>query len=241
MSKPESIKVEPWADFPKQPYALFTDDFVHGKIAFKLNAKGPKSSANIKLAVNHQEASRNLQEEVKLWWGLRNDRTIFTKFKHDYLKFHLDNGVSERWGAKWNLYGSVNLNKSLANLNVRLGAHAFVGRVNSDNRVKIAFDSAPGLTWYNRTVFTEGKYSLGALTAVELTRQTLAKNNFFLGYQLDERSHFFIRAENDGYRKDNSSLGSFTKKPHQIFDTVKLSFVSAFKDSGKYGLEVSVW
>lgn len=54
--------MEPWADFPKQPYSLFTDDFVHGKITFKLNAKGPKSSANIKLTINHQELSKIIQE-----------------------------------------------------------------------------------------------------------------------------------------------------------------------------------
>lgn len=176
-----------------------------------------------------------------MWWGLRDDRTIFTKIKHDYLKFHLDNGISERWGVKWNLYSSVNLNKSFGNLNARLGAHALTERFNSDNRVKIALDSAPGLTWYNRTVFTEGKYSLGSLIAVELTRRTLAKNNFFFGYQLDERSHFFIRAENDGYRKDNSFLESCAKKPYQMFDTFKLNFLSSFKDSGRYGLEVYTW
>lgn len=135
-----------------------------------------------------------MQEEVKLWWPLPNERTIFTKFKHDYLKLHFDNGISERWGVKWNLYGSANLNKSLGGLNVRLGAHALTERLNSDNRFKASFDSAAGLTWYNRTVFNEGKFTLGALTALELTRKTLAKNNFFVGYQLDERSHFFLRA-----------------------------------------------
>lgn len=110
------------------------------------------------------------------------------------MKLHFDNGINERWGIKWNLYGSTNLNKNLGGLNIRFGAHAMTERVNSDNRVKASFDSASGLTWYNRTVFTENKYTLGALTALELTRKTLIKNNFFVSYKLDERSHFYLRA-----------------------------------------------
>lgn len=215
MSKPESVKVEPWADFPKQSYSLFHDDFVHEKPAtFKFNAKGSKSSASIKVSVNDQKETFALQEEVRLWWALKNDRTLFTKIKsHDYLKVHFDNGITERWGINWNLYGSINTSKSLENLSIRLGAHSLASRYNSDNRIKIDYADGPShppnLTWYNRTVFNEGKFTWGTLTAIGVTRKVLAKNNIFLGYRLNDQSQFFLRAENEGYRKDPFSWAGF--------------------------------
>jgi hypothetical protein len=239
MSKPESVKVEPWADFPKQPYSLFTDDFVHEKQGvLKLNAKGDKSSATVKVSAIGPRTA--MQDELRLWWTISNGRTLFTKVKSsDYLKLHLDNGITEKWGINWNLYGSVNTSKSLGNLSVRLGAHGLTGKVNSDNRIKVDYAAvAPSFTWYNRTVYSEGKLTVGTLAAIGVTRKVLAKNNIFLGYRLDDQSNFFLRAENEGYRKDSLSWESFTKNPHHIFDTFKLDFVSAYKESIKYGVEV---
>ena len=48
-SKPTSIKVEPWADFPKQSYSIHGDDFCHSKpFVAKFAAKGSRSTLNIK-------------------------------------------------------------------------------------------------------------------------------------------------------------------------------------------------
>lgn len=56
MSKPESVKIDPWVDFPRQPYSLITDDFVHDKLAsVKINAKGEKSSANLKFTAKEHK------------------------------------------------------------------------------------------------------------------------------------------------------------------------------------------
>jgi len=53
MSKPESIKIDPWTDFPRQPYTLLTDDFVHDKLfTLKVNAKGDRSTVNVKSNVS---------------------------------------------------------------------------------------------------------------------------------------------------------------------------------------------
>lgn len=41
MSKPESIKIDPWTDFPRYSNGIFGDDFVHDKLfVAKLAAKG---------------------------------------------------------------------------------------------------------------------------------------------------------------------------------------------------------
>lgn len=201
MSKPQSVKVEPWLDFPKQPYTFFTDDFVHNKLAtFKLNAKGEKSSATITHVINCEKEGHCVKEQAKLWFSLKDGRAIYTKVKPDYLKVHFDNGISECWGSKWNYYGSLNANKSLNNVSLRLGAHFLANNVNSDNRLKI--DTAGDATWYNRTVYTKDKIRAGSLTAIGLNRYALTKNSIFFGYKIDERSNFFIRADHDGFRKN---------------------------------------
>lgn len=48
-TKPDSIKVEPWTDFPKQGYSIHNNDFCHTKpLVAKFTAKGSKSTLNIK-------------------------------------------------------------------------------------------------------------------------------------------------------------------------------------------------
>lgn len=237
MSKPQSVKIEPWVDFPKQPFTIFTDDFVHTKLAtFKLNAKGENSSANVKVVANCQKQGHFIQEEAKLWFALKEGRAIFTKFKTDYLKLHFDNGISECWGSKWNYYASLNANKSINNVSLRLGAHFLNNNVNSDNRIKV--DTNGELTWYNRTVYSKDKIRFGSLTALGFNRKLLAKNSFFFGYRLDEKSHFFVRAQNEGFRKDSLSIENLSSRPHQIFDHFNFDFVSSYQDSLKYGVEV---
>lgn len=114
---------------------------------------------------------------------MKEGRAIFAKVKQDYLKLHFDNGISECWGSKWNYYGSLNANKSINNVSLRLGAHFLANNVNSDNRLKI--DTAGEATWYNRTVYNKDKFRVGSLTAIGINRIALAKNSFFLGYKLD--------------------------------------------------------
>ena len=79
--------------------------------------------------------------------------------------------------------GSLNANKSINNVSLRLGAHFLANDVNSDNRLKI--DTAGEATWYNRTVYTKEKVRFGSLTAFGFGKNVIAKNSFFLGYQID--------------------------------------------------------
>lgn len=63
MSKPESIKIEPWTDFPRQPYSIITDDFVHDKLAtVKVNSKGDRSNVNIKASINNDKGATSLND-----------------------------------------------------------------------------------------------------------------------------------------------------------------------------------
>lgn len=49
MSKPESLKIEPWTEFPKQAYSIFNDDFAHEKpLVTKITAKNDRTTINFK-------------------------------------------------------------------------------------------------------------------------------------------------------------------------------------------------
>ncbi len=116
MSKPESIKIDPWTDFPRQPYTFITDDFCHEKVyTLKVNAKGEKSTVNVKANINSNEKTGlSISDEVKFWFQVGGSRSIYSKIKSsNYLKLHYDNGVFEKWNSQWNLYASLNSTKSL--------------------------------------------------------------------------------------------------------------------------------
>jgi len=199
MSKPESIKVEPWTDFPRQSYTIFTDDFVHDKLGVvKVNAKGEKSTANIKATLNvDKSGAKTISDEVKFWFSLSGNRALYAKIKSsNYLKVQYDHGVIEQFNRKWNIYGSINTNKSLEDLSLRIGASHLGDKCHSDNRLKIDFGSEErkNVTWYNRTLVYQNKFTFGLLGAYGISHNVVAKNNLLVGYKLDDRSTVFLRA-----------------------------------------------
>ena len=234
MSKPESIKIEPWTDFPRQAYSIITDDFVHDKLAcVKVNAKGERSTANIKASVNVDKGTTSLSDEVKLWFQLPGGKSIYSKLKSsNYVKVHYDNGRTRLMDKDWNFYASFNANKSLENMSVRVGATHLGGKCHSDNRIKY---DRQNYTWYNRTLVNHNKFSFGLLGAYGFANNVLVKNNLFLGYQVDENSSLFLRMENDGYRSSAFNGGDWKN----YFDHVKVDWVSKYQGV-KYGVEVRV-
>ena len=232
MSKPESIKIEPWTDFPRQSYSIITDDFCHEKLAtVKVNAKGSRSTVNVKASANYDKGNYAISDEVKLWFQLPEGKSLYSKIKSsDYIKVHDDHGISRIWNKDWNIYASVNAKKNLDNLSLRLGATHLNGKCHSDNRIKY---DRKNYTWYNRTVVNHDKWTFGLLGAYGFTNNVLVKNNIFLGYQIDDKSSAYLRFENDGYR----SSGFDWKYWQGYFDSVKVDFVSSHKDF-KYGIQV---
>lgn len=239
MSKPESIKIEPWTDFPRLPYTFISDDFVHEKLfVAKVNAKGVSSTVNLKASVSEDKTSKSVSDEAKLWFDLPKGRSLYAKIKSSsYLKLQLDNGVTEHWGKKWNLYAGLNTTKSLENISVRLGAAHLDSVCHSDNRLRIDYnaDSSNSLTWYNRTVVNHDKFTFGVLGAYGLTSHILVKNNLLFGYKVDSNTTTYLRLENNGYRKVGFNWGDFSG----YFDSVKFDVISSFK-GWKWGLEVKM-
>lgn len=53
MSKPESMKNDPWTDFPHQPFSIIYEDFCHDKpLVMKFFARNDRATLNIKETVN---------------------------------------------------------------------------------------------------------------------------------------------------------------------------------------------
>lgn len=201
----------------------------------KVNAKGEKSTANVKLSVSEDKGAKNISDEIKVWFGLSEGRSLYSKIKSsDYVKVLFDNGVSEHWGRKWNIYAGVNTTKSLTNISLRVGAAHLSSKCHSDNRLKVDFNGDnKNLTWYNRTVVNQDKFTFGVLGAYGISNNVLVKNSLLFGYNHDDKTSAYLRIENDGYRKTGFNWADFSG----YFDSLRLSVVSEWKDWG-YGFEV---
>lgn len=134
------------------------------------------------------------------------------------------------WNLDWNFYASFNSNKSLENVSMRVGACHIHPNCNNDMRLKMERKS---LTFYNRTVTKYGKTNFGALVAYNITNNILVKNNLLLGYKIDDKSTAYLRLENNGFRSTKFDWSNW----QGYFDSVKLDFVSSYKDI-KYGFQV---
>jgi hypothetical protein len=107
---------------------------------------------------------------------------------------HLDNGVIQKWDKNWNLYASLNLTKTLSNASLRVGAKHLSDKCNSDNRIRVDFkEDKHDLTWYNRTVVTEKKFTFGNMIVFNISNQILSKTNFLLGYKVNDNVDVFAR------------------------------------------------
>lgn len=95
MAEPQSIKNEPFTDFPRQAYSIISDDFCHEKnLVTKISAKTSKSVIKIKESITNKKDKWSVADEVKLWFDLPNNRSLYAKVKSsDYIKVHYDHGV----------------------------------------------------------------------------------------------------------------------------------------------------
>lgn len=147
MSKPESIKVDPFLSFPSQPFSIFKNDFITSNAwTFKANAKGSRSTLNLKecLTCDPVKNTCKISNELKFWFDLPEGRSLFTKLKSgNYLKILFDNGIIDcPKTGKWNTYASLNSNQSVQNVKVNLG----ISRIgeNKKNDFRIRYDQGSG-------------------------------------------------------------------------------------------------
>ncbi len=96
MSKPFSIRTEPWTSFDKQSYFIFTDDFVHEKLlTVKVNQKPGKATINLKNQLAKKDDKLKASGEIKLWFPIWNSRNgyLYFRSRNDQFKLHYDDGL----------------------------------------------------------------------------------------------------------------------------------------------------
>jgi hypothetical protein len=141
----------------------------------------------------------SVSDEVKFWVNLPEGRSIYSKIKSsNYLKLHYDHGLTNFHDKNWNLYASVNANKAIQQLSLRLGVSHIAPKCTSDNRLKIDFfpEGKKDFTIYHRTVNNIDKFTLGVIGVYSITSNLIKKNDVLIGYQYDEKTYASIRLSN---------------------------------------------
>lgn len=240
-TKPTSIKVEPWTDFPRQSYSIHGDDFCHEKpLTVKFTAKGTRSTLNIKETVSSKDGKFNVEDDVKLWFDLPNNHALYARVKSsNYVKLHYDHGLKEVNGRLWNFYSSFWTDKTLSKNSVRIGAAIINSKYQSDNRIRIntSLSGVHTLYWYNRTTTYWNQSKVGIVSVVDLTNKVVQKNNVLLSHVINSNNEAFLRFENEGFRSTNPNLSDVKT----LWDKVTANYVSRLDSTTRLGLEVIIF
>lgn len=239
MTEPTSMKNEPFTDFPRQAYSFITDDFCHDKaFVAKATAKTGKSVIKLKEAVSYKKETWSVADEVKLWFDLPNNRSLYTKIKSsDYIKLNYDHGVREWNNKKYNLFAGLNCSKGLRNLTFKAGVGNYSEHCDSENRIRVGLQQDGNVwQWANRTLVKHNKLTFGLVSVLDISNRVLQKNNLLFGYNADENTNLFLRAETAGFRKANFNI----EKPESIFDTFTFDVVRKVNANNKAAVEVII-
>ncbi len=167
-------------------------------MVLKFNAKGARSTLNIKETVSSKEGKYNVEDDVKLWFDLPNHHAIYTRVKSsNYLKVHYDHGLFENNGRLWNFYSSFWTDKSLSKSSVRIGAGIVHARYQTDNRIRVNLSSGAHTFYlYNRSLAFWNQTKFGVVSVIDLTNRIVQKNHLLLGHVFNNKHETFLRLEN---------------------------------------------
>lgn len=244
MSKPQSIKIEPWTSFSKKSYSIFSDDFVHEKLlTVKVNEKPSRGSVNLKQQLVKKGDNFKTSGEIKLWFPIWNSRlgSLYFRSKNNEIKLHYDDGV-KGWSnghfANYNLYGSFQSDKSLKNIVLKAGANLINSNRNLDTRVRVGVsetgehDVSAGVK-YN---FTKNNWSFDSYDVFSFQKKALINNAIRVGYSQGD-NEFFLRAQNEtsrGFKNiDWANLDTY-------FTRFTADFIRKIDASTKGALEVTI-
>jgi len=241
MSKPESIKIDPWVGFPRYSDSIFGDDFVHNTLfACKVAAKSSRSTVNIKETVSNKGGNWAVADDVKLWFSLpQQGHSLYARVKSsNYVKLHYDMGIKNIKNRNWNFYGSLVSNKSLQNLVFKIGATHVSKACHSDNRFRIQSSTGSDYSyfWSHRTVVNHEKWTFGMLGVYDISHNICQKSNLLLKYSHDANTDVILKADTEGFRKKSPSISNFKS----WFDVYSLDIVKRINDTTRVGLEAAL-
>lgn len=115
MTEPQSIKTDPYTDFPRQPYTIITDDFCHEKfLVVKPTLKTQKSVIKLKETISEKKGKIGFADETKLWFDLPRGGSLYSKLKSSgEIKLHYHDGKAVIKGKPFYFYAALNSNRAL--------------------------------------------------------------------------------------------------------------------------------
>jgi len=187
MRKPISASFEPWSSYPTLPFHFIEDDFVHGSLfALSASLSHARGGVEVNEKICSTQQGPHLQDQTSFWLSLPQGRALYARLNmNDYLKLHLDNGVTRFFGKKVNLYGALTSTHNFASLSWRLGLRHVSKDVHTDCRIKYSTGKKDELNFSTRNVYKNRKLTYGLITMLDLNSWVLNNCNLVLGYKAD--------------------------------------------------------
>lgn len=216
-----------------------TEDFCHEKsFTAKVTATTNRSTLKLKESIvnNKEKTGAQFVDEVKLWFDLPSRGSLFTKVKStNYIKVQYDHGLRSYRGNLFYVFGGINADKFINNVNFRIGLGHIAENVNSENRLKVNLVKDKNqYFWYHKTYLAYKRARFGVMTVFDLNNCVLQKNNLLFGFYYNSNSSVFLRAEVNKFRGHNPNF----KNPSTIFDKVIADFTHKINSKSKVALEV---
>lgn len=168
-------------------------------------------------------------DEIKLWFPV-NARTIYLRLKNDSYKVHVDNGVVERDGYRFNLYGSVQGKRSFGGDNYKLGLEVAKNEWSTNFRAGYK-PSELGVTVYNKSSYARNGWNFGFLNAFQLTgAKNWVQSALQVAYKDASGNDYFVRA--------NAGKKYEVVNPNNYLKNLTFDYIYNYTPSTRLGVEV---
>lgn len=230
MAKANSFKAEPWTALEKCSWSIFDDDFIQDKLTFKMTKKSATSTVSLKdsLSINKDGKVDKQSEELKFWFPVQS-RTIYGRIKNNDFKVHLDNGLTENNGYKFNLYASYQASKNLSSSSIKVGLETSQDKWSSNWRLCLKPYQHQGITLYNKTAVTKDKWKFWFVNAFEPVHKIWVNSALQVAHQCGD-SEYFLRA-NTGKKYNRI-------QPINLISDMTFDYIYNYNANNKLGLEV---
>ena len=234
MRKPISASFEPWSSYPTLPYHFIDEDFVHPTLfALKASLSHNRGGVEVSQNVFNTQNGPHLQDQTSFWVSLPQGRALYAKINmNDYFKLHLDNGVTNILGKRFNLYAALTSPHNFSALSWRLGLRHISKDVHTDCRIKYSTGKKEDFTFSTRNLYKNGKFTYGLITMVDLNSRILNNSSFVLGYKADAKTDIYVRAEHSVFRRKNPESW------RGLFDNYLIDAIYAHNPTTTIGAEV---
>jgi hypothetical protein len=213
------------------------DDFVHEKVlTVKANIQSTNGGFNIKEVLNQKGESLASTGEAKLWFYVKNNRSLYAKILPQALTLSYDHGVNEVNNRSFNWYGGVETNRNLNNNHWHLGLDVFSPNGDWACNNKLQFSqNDKSLQWLHKAFGTKKQWFWNNYHTVDLTGKAFQQSAFLLAFrQKGERNNdYSARFELDGFANADELKRSLWEG-----NKLTLNWVNSQKGNYAHGVEV---